>query len=424
MKVFKFGGASVKDAESVRNVSNILKLYPDEQLVIVVSAMGKTTNSLESLAKAYFYQTEDAFVLLEKLKEFHYQLMKELFTDIDAAVFDEINNSFVEIEWLIEEEPAGEYDFIYDQLVSIGELLSSKILSAYLKEVGINNTWLDVRDCILTDNTYREAKIDWEATEVRTKKAIQFKNNTPEIVITQGFIGCTSENYTTTLGREGSDYTAAVLAYCLDADYVAIWKDVPGVLNADPKWFSKAIKLDKLSYYDAIELSYYGATVIHPKTIQPLQNKGIPLLVKSFNEPREEGTLIGKEIESDKNVPCYIFKVNQTLLSIGARDFSFIVEEHLSEIFNVLARHKIKVNLMQNAAISFSVCIDTDEDKLALLLKELMQQYNVKYNSGLELLTIRHYNAQIIEELIKDKYIMLETRTRNTLQMVMKNENG
>jgi aspartate kinase len=423
MKIFKFGGASVKDAAGVRNVAEILRLYPNEQLGIVVSAMGKTTNALEKLTHAYFYKTEDLTPLLDAVKAFHDEIITELFNTSSHPVFDEVNNAFVEIEWLIEDEPTGGFDFVYDQLVSVGELISSKILSAYLNESGINNCWLDIRDCILTDNNYRDSRIDWNITQQRTRGAISKMEKKSSVFVTQGFMGVTSENYTTTLGREGSDYTAAVLAYCLDAEYVAIWKDVPGVLNADPKWFSKVTKLDKLSYHDAIELSYYGATVIHPKTIQPLQNKGISLWVKSFNDPQAPGTLISKESESDKNVPCYIFKVNQTLISIGARDFSFMVEDQLSAVFDILTRYRVKVNLMQNAAISFSICVDGDESKLPALLQELMEQFNVKYNEGLELLTIRHYNQEIIDELIIGKYIILETRSRNTVQLVMRSNN-
>ena len=305
----------------------------------------------------------------------------------------------------------------------MGETISTKIISAYLNEIGILNKWVDARGLIQTDNTYREGKVDFELTEVLITSQITPILKTIDIVVTQGFIGGTSENFTTTLGREGSDYTASIIAYCLNAESVTIWKDVPGVLNADPKWFNKTKKIDQLSYQDAIELTYYGATVIHPKTIKPLQNKNIPLFVKSFLHPKEVGSVI-KDGENRLNIPSYIFKINQVLISIQPKDFSFIAEDNLSDIFEVFARCSVKINLMQLSAISFSVCCDHDVIKINNLVNELQQTFKVLYNSNLELMTVRYYTPEIIESLTKNKIILLEQRSRFTVQMVMKNETG
>jgi aspartate kinase len=416
MKVFKFGGASVKNAEAVQNVAAILQLHKNEQLVVVVSAMDKTTNALEKLTNEYV-KREDTHHILEEIKQYHYGVIAELFESKTHPVYDDINNTFVEIEWILEEEPLQEYDFIYDQIVSIGEMLSSKILSAYLKQCGMNSKWLDIRDCIKTDNTYREGKVDWDLTVASTLYALKA---TPTLVVTQGFIGVTSENFTTTLGREGSDYTAAIIAYCMDAESVTIWKDVPGVLNADPKWFDDTRKLEQLSYSDAIELAYYGATVIHPKTIKPLQNKDIPLYVKSFIQPAEQGTTVSKDSQTESLIPSFIFKVNQVLISISAKDFSFIIEENLSDIFATFAGMNIKMNLMQNSAISFSACIDFDEQKLPVLVEELRKNFKVLYNENLELVTIRHYDQTTIDRVLIDKEVLLEQKSRTTAQIVMK----
>ena len=422
MKVFKFGGASVKDAEAIKNVAKILNSYKGEKLIVVVSAMDKTTNALERLMNAYFNKEKNVRDIFNEVKTFHHNILKDLFPNEKHPVYDEVNNTFVEIDWVIEEEPKRSYNFLYDQIVSIGEFVSSKILSAYLNEVGITNKWLDARDLIQTDNTYREAIVNWESSTENINKIIPSVFNAPEneVLVTQGFIGGTSENYTTTLGREGSDYTAAILAYCADAEEVVIWKDVPGVLNADPKWFEKTIKLDQLSYFDAIELSYYGATVIHPKTIKPLQNKNIPLKVRSFLSPAEQGTVIDKS-ESELSTPCFIFKVDQLLITISPKDFSFIVEENLSDIFGIFAKHKVKMNLMQNSALSFSVCIDNDKFKIPQLLEELQKHFKVRYNENLELVTIRHYDQSTIDRVTEKKFILLEQKSRTTAQIVMRN---
>ncbi len=428
MKVFKFGGASVKDAEAVKNVATILKRYPHENIVVVVSAMGKVTNALERLTNAFFYsgehkisEPENTVLVLEEIKKFHFDIIEELFPDKNHPLYNEINNVFVELDWAIEEKPVHSYDHEYDQIVSIGEIISTKIISAYLNHTGIKSKWLDIRDYIQTDNTYREGKVDWELTQ-----SLIDKNLTPAlskgegVVVTQGFIGGTSENFTTTLGREGSDYTAAILAFTTNAESVTIWKDVPGVLNADPKWFAETKKIEQLSYQDAIELAYYGATIIHPKTIKPLQNKKIPLYVKSFLNPKETGTIINED-QSQLPLPCFIFKVNQVLLSISPKDFSFIVEENFSAIYKLFAEKQVKINMMQNSAISFSVCIDKNFHKLPDLIKTLQKEYRVLYNENLELITIRYYDQTTIDRVTLDKKVLLEVKSRYTVQMVVQN---
>jgi aspartate kinase len=422
MKIFKFGGASVKDAEGVKNLAEIISLFPNEKLLVVVSAMGKTTNALERLTKAYFFNNEDPFAVLQQIKDYHYEILNNLFDDKKHPIFDEINNTFVEIEWAIEDRPTGNFDFEYDQIVSVGEILSTKIVAAYLTHINVQTSLLDARDVIKTDNTYREGKINWELTSQLANKLIPALFEKYQVVITQGFIGGTSENYTTTLGREGSDYTAAILAWCLNAQDVTIWKDVPGVMNADPKWFDNTVVIEQISYNDAIELAYYGASVIHPKTIQPLQNKKIKLFVKSFINPNLKGTEIS-EWQNPLPVPSFIFKVNQVLISIMPRDFSFIAEQNLKDIFTLFTKHRTKINVMQNTAISFSVCVDDDELRTPQLIADLQNSYKVLFNKNVELATIRHYNQETIERVTKDKEILLELKSRNTVQLVMKNKN-
>lgn len=421
MQVFKFGGASVKDAEGVKNVAEVLKQFPSQKISVVVSAMGKTTNALERLAKAYFYKLENAEKVLEEIKTYHFDICNHLFSSTSHPIYNELENTFVELYWAIEDEPTQGFDFEYDQIVSMGEVISTKIVSAYLNEIGLKNKWIDVRGLIQTDNSYREGKVDFDLTESLVKNDLLPIFDSFDIVITQGFIGGTSENFTTTLGREGSDYTASILAYCLNANNVTIWKDVPGVLNADPKWFSHTKKIDELSYHDAIELTYYGATVIHPKTIKPLQNKNIPLYVKSFLKPKDDGTVI-RDGEKRLNIPSYIFKIDQVLISIQPKDFSFIAEDNLSDIFEVFSKHGVKINLMQLSAISFSVCCDDHAEKIKSLVAELQQQFKVLYNAGLELMTVRYYTQETLDILTKNKIILLEQRSRYTVQMVMKNE--
>ncbi|MFN4233645.1 MAG: aspartate kinase [Bacteroidia bacterium] len=421
MKIFKFGGASVKDANGVKNLTKVLSLYEGEKILVVVSAMGKTTNALERLTKAYFFKKEDPFSILQEVKNYHYEILTHLFEDKSHPVFDDVNNAFVEIEWAIEDAPTGTFDYEYDQIVSVGEILSTKIVNAYLLHIGVQTSLLDARDVIKTDNTYREGKINWEQTEKLANKLIPELFTKNNVIVTQGFIGGTSENFTTTLGREGSDYTAAILAWCLNAQDVTIWKDVPGVMNADPKWFDNTVVIDQISYNDAIELAYYGASVIHPKTIQPLQNKKIKLFVKSFINPQLKGTEIS-EWQNPLPIPSFIFKVNQMLISIMPKDFSFIAEENLRDIFNLFSAHRVKINVMQNTAISFSVCVDDDEIRIPKLIADLQKTFKVLYNKNVELATIRHYNQETIERVSKDKEILLELKSRNTVQLVMKNK--
>ncbi|KQS34448.1 aspartate kinase [Pedobacter sp. Leaf194] len=420
MEIFKFGGASVKDADGVRNLANIVRDYKQTELLIVVSAMGKITDKLEALAFAYLEQSEQTHSIFEEVKHFHFSLIEELFEGKNNTVYDDVANTFVEIDWLIEDEPDNDADYIYDQIVSIGEVVSTKIVAAWLNETNNKALWVDARNYIKTDNSYREGKVDWDKTYQTIQRDLlpEMQKN---IIVTQGFIGGTSENYTTTLGREGSDYSAAIFASCLNASALTIWKDVPGVLNADPKWFDETEKIAQLSYHDAIELTYYGATVIHPKTIKPLQNKGIPLFVRSFIEPEGSGTAITKE-SNPLPVPSFIFKVNQALISIFPRDYSFIIEENLSTIFELFHQYKIKINTMLNSAISFSVSVDDDEEKIKKLIAALSTQFTVKYNKNLELVTIRYYNQQTIERVAVEKDILLEVKSRHTCQMVMKNK--
>ena len=421
MKIFKFGGASVKDASAVKNVATILNRFPNEDILVVISAMGKVTNALERLTDAFYYKKEDAATVLEEIKKYHSDIMEALFPDKKHPVYNEISNTFVELDWAIEDDPSPDYNYDYDKIVSMGEIISTKIVSAYLDEVSVTNKWWDIRGIIQTDNTYREGEVNWELTqELVTKDLLPFFSNGKKIVITQGFLGGTSENFTTTLGREGSDYTAAILAYTTNAESVTIWKDVPGVLNADPKWFDETKKLEQISYQDAIELAYYGATVIHPKTIKPLQNKKIPLYVKSFLHPEEAGTTIN-DVQSPLPVPSFIFKINQVLLSISPKDFSFIMEENLSEMFSLFAERQVKVNVMQNSAISFSISVDNDERKLPELIKTLQKEYKVLYNDNLELITIRYYDQATIDRVTTGKKILLEVKSRYTVQLVVKN---
>jgi aspartate kinase len=418
MLVFKFGGASVKDAAGVINLSNIVKKYEGQQLLIVVSAMGKTTNALEKLTKAYINSSDDLHTIFDEIKEYHFNIIKELF-EPSHPVFNDVANTFVEIDWIIEDEPQDEHDFIYDQIVSIGELVSTRIVAAYLNQADIKTKWLDVRGFIHTDNNYREGNVDWDKTKASISQEIPALLD-KGIVVTQGFLGGTSENFTTTLGREGSDYTASIFASCLNADSVTTWKDVPGILNADPKHFADTIKFDELTYAEAIEMTYYGASVIHPKTIKPLQNAKIPLLVKSFNDPDAEGTVIKETANTHFEKPVIILKQSQVLLSISAKDYSFISEDHLSDIFKLFAQNQVKVNVMQTSALSFTVCVDLNQERFEKLLAGFGPNFKVKYNSELTLITVRHYKLYDLKGLVENRILLLEQVSRNTAQMVVK----
>jgi len=418
MLVFKFGGASVKDAKGIINLGSVVEKFNGEELLIVVSAMGKTTNALEKLTKAYINGDSHLQEIFDEIKNYHCAIMEELF-EPRHPVFDEVANTFVEIDWVIEDEPHEDYDFIYDQIVSIGELVSTRIINAYLNQAGIKCQWLDVRGYVHTDNTYREGIVQWEKTCAAINKDIPSLLQKGRIV-TQGFLGGTSENFTTTLGREGSDYTASIFAACLGAESVTTWKDVPGILNADPKLFEDTVKFDELSYTEAIEMTYYGASVIHPKTIKPLQNARIPLLVKSFSQPEEPGTIIHETSGGKPGKPVIIIKQNQTLLSISARDYSFISEQQLSTIFKLFSQAQVKVNVMQTSALSFTVCFDLYEERFKKLLVALTAGFKVKYNDGLTLITVRHYSPASLKELTVGKTILMEQLSRNTIQLVVK----
>ncbi len=419
MQVFKFGGASVKCAENIKSVAQIIANYKTSELLVVVSAIDKTTNKLEKLAKTYYDQSGDSFALLAEIKEDHYAVVKELFGSEYHPIIDELANAFVEVEWILEEEPLDSFAYLYDQIVSLGEILSSKILAAYLQLTGQPARYIDARDYIQTDNTHREGKVNWSLTEEKILRDLPAVL-TDLTIVTQGFIGSTSENFTTTLGREGSDYSAAIFASCLNARDLTIWKDVPGVLNADPKWFNETELIPELSYTDAIELTYYGATVIHPKTIKPLQNKNIPLKVRSFLNPNSPGTII-KEINQTLPVPSFIFKVNQVFISIQPLDFSFIVEDNLSHIYNLFHQHRIKINMMHNSAISFSVSIDNTGDNINDMLAELKTRYKVHIDTDLELITIRYFNQETIDRVLVNKKIIRELKDSYTCQMLVKN---
>ncbi len=418
MKVFKFGGASVKDADAVKNVAKVLSNFPDKDILVVISAMGKTTNLLEKLHEAYVNKQSNKQTLFEELKQFHYNIINQLITQTQSHAFDDIENIFIELECLLEAEPDKSFDYHYDQIVSYGEIFSTKIVSTYLNEAGIKNRWMDAQNFISTDNTYREGKVNWQLTTEKIAKTL-LPIVQKKMVITQGFIGRSGSNVTLTLGREGSDYSAAIFAYGLNASSVTIWKDVAGVMNADPKRYPDAIKIKSLSYHKAIEMAFYGATVIHPKTIQPLLSKGIPLYVKSFINPNDEGTTVGVDKEQEDQVPTYIFKQNQMLISISSKDFSFIVEENLSNIFALFAANGVKINVMQNSAISFTVCVDYNQQKCAQLINELEMHYKVKTNADLELLTISNYEIAQPQLFTQSKKILMEQRNRSSLQLVL-----
>jgi len=421
MKVFKFGGASLESVERIQQVAKILQAFSEEKLLIVISAMGKTTNELEKVAQNYFMRKREiAAQLLFNVEQQHLQVAEGLLGNREHPLFVQLQQFFTEAEWTLGEKPLRNYDYYYDQLVSLGELLSTAIVSAYFNQIGVNNTWLDVRDIFRTDNNFRDANIDWEFTQRQvTEKVVPLFNKTG-IVITQGFIGSTDQNESVTLGREGSDYSAAVFANMLDAESQTIWKDVEGLKNADPKLFPNTINIPEISYSEVIEMAFYGAQVIHPKTIKPLQNKQIPLYVKCFLDKNLPGTVIKEEADVKQLPPIIVLKKNQVLLTITSRDFSFITEDKISDIYEIFHGLKIKINLMQNGAISFSCCIDNNPEKIELLIKTLHQAFKISYNEGLELLTVRYYQNGLLEELSRNRSVMLEQRSAATIQLLMK----
>lgn len=417
MHVFKFGGASVKDALGVKNLEAVLRKVDCGNSLIVVSAMGKTTNALETVLDNYFHKKNELQSSLQEVKKYHNAILMDLFDTNSVethSVFKKISSLFDELQSFFDRNKSPDYNFVYDQVVGYGELVSTIIISEYLNLVGITNKWLDVREYIKTDNYYRRANVNWEATQT----IITNKLNTSVLNITQGFLGSDDNNFTTTLGREGSDYTAAIFAYCLNAENVTIWKDVPGVLNADPRYFDNSQLLNKISYREAIELAFYGASVIHPKTLQPLQQKEIPLFVKSFMHPEQAGTMVGKGVGIEPMIPCFIVKKNQVLISLSSLDFSYIVEENISEIFKLLHLYKMKVDVIQNSAISFSVCVDNVYNNLPNLLLHLKAKFKITCHENVSLYTIRHYNSDAIEQLELDKTILLKQLTQETVQLV------
>ena len=417
MIVFKFGGASVKNADAIKNLVNIVQQYKKDQLIIVVSAMGKITNALEKLCNQYCENNIDFIDTFNEISDYHFAIVDELFESQCHQTSKQVYLLFEKLREYLHNQPSGNYDYDYDQIISFGELVSSAIVAGYLNDQGIANQWIDITTCLKTDETYREAKVDWEESNSLIMNTFNFNQN--KFFLTQGFIGSAKNGNRTTLGREGSDYTAAILAYAMNAEKVVIWKDVVGVLNADPRLNENAVKLDEISYQEAIELAYYGAQVIHPKTIKPLHNKNIPLYVKSFIVPNESGTLIRNFDKPLDLMPIFIVKKQQVLISISPKDFSFIVEENISSIFALFAKLRIKVNLMQNSAISFSVSIDNDTHKLSILIKELQKDYKVLYNENLELITIRHYTKQAIAEIIGNRKVLVEQKSRRTARYVV-----
>ena len=416
MRIFKFGGASVKDADGIKNVLDVLQKVGYDDVLLVVSAMGKTTNAMEIVIKNYFEKSNGLQSAIQDVKKYHNQILLDLFDNEDDDVFFTVNSYFADLEYFLRSNKSPNYNFVYDQVVCYGELISTTIISHYFNFRGIKNNWLDVRDFIKTDATYRDAEVNWEATQKNISKNVKKK----ALNITQGFIGSDENGFTTTLGREGSDYTAAIFAYCLNAESVTIWKDVPGVMNADPRYFENAILLNQISYKEAIELAFYGATVIHPKTLQPLQKKEIPLYVKSFLNPQLPGTSVSKGADLDPKTPCFILKKDQLLISLSSIDFSFIMEENISEIFALLHQFKIKVSLIQNTAISFSVCIEDKFENFNELKTILSKKFKVSYNENVSLFTIRHFTKEAAEMVEKDKTVLLKQISRETMQVVTK----
>ena len=420
MKVFKFGGASINSIERIKNIGSIIQSQQEEKLLIVISAMGKTTNALENVVNTFFEgRKEDALKLFEQVKDSHLNTLKYLTTLQWQKAENQLKDFFTEIEWLLHDKPVRNYDYYYDQVVCCGELFSSSLVANYLSEIKVKATWVDVRDIVRTDNNFRDAGVDWAFTEQSIHENILPLFNEFDVVITQGFIGATDENESTTLGREGSDYSAAIFANLLSAESVTIWKDVEAVMNADPKAFKDAVNIYELSYTEVIEMAYYGAQVIHPKTIKPLQNKDIPLLVKSFIDPALPGTVISNK--NAKNLPpVIVVKEKQVLMQFKSKDFSFVEDKPVEDLHHLFEKVKIKPNLSQNTAISLLCCFDDHAEKIDVLASQASLLFDVEVEKNLSLLTIRHYDAATIERLTKDKVIVLEQKTPITVQMLMR----
>lgn len=422
MRVFKFGGASVNSIERIRNMAAILKNHSGEKILVIVSAMGKTTNALEKVAEAFHAgRKDDALTLLGQVKTHHQEMAKYLLVRNALSTEKQLLNTFTEVEWLLHDKPVREYDYYYDQIVCAGELLSTQLISAFLDESGIGNTWIDVRDVFRTDNHFREANIDWDITLQQVKDTVlpAFRQN--DLVITQGFIGATSENESTTLGREGSDYTAAIFANMLDASDQTIWKDVEGVMNGDPKLVSDAVIIRELNYDEVIEMAFYGAQVIHPKTIKPLQNKNIPLFVKCFLDPQLPGTIIHNRVLHDLP-PMIVWKLNQALIHLHSRDFSFVGERPLASLYEIFAAHNMRPNLIQTGAVSLQFCVDDRPDKTDRFAHDASGMFDVNIEKGLIMLTVRHYREGMVEKLAAGRKIILKQQTPETIQVLMKVE--
>ena len=416
MKVFKFGGASIKDISSIKNILKIISTYNEDRLVIVVSAMGKTTNALELVVHNYFNNKENLQASISEVYNFHSEIINNLF-EKSHPIFSDISKSFEKLNSFIKANKSPSYSFVYDQIVSIGELLSSRIIHHFLLNNNINCSFIDARNCIKTNSKYRGAKVEWDITNEKIKDYI----SDSKISVTQGFIGSDKNNFTVTLGREGSDYSAAIFAYVLNAESLSIWKDVPGLLNADPKFFKNTKLLNQISYSETIELAFYGASIIHPKTLQPLQKKEIPLLVKSFKNPQSKGTIISKGIDIEPLVPCYIFKQNLILLKLSSLDFSFMVEDNISDIFKELHKFKMKVDVIQNSAISFSVCFFDKYNKIKELIKNLEGKYKIEMHKNVSLFTIRHFDEKSIKKITNKRKLLLEQRTEKTVRLIFSN---
>lgn len=420
MKIFKFGGASVRNAEAVKNVGKIIRMSPNEKVVVVVSAMGKTTNAMEEIAKAFFKGEPTIFFQqIEECENYHFTILQDLF-DEKHPIHKEISLLFSELKHRFHKKKSENFDFEYDQIVSLGEVISTQIIHAYLQNSKLKSAWIDARKTIRTDNQFREGEVNWAVTQQLVQSTFLSTLEEQDIAVTQGFLGHTEEGFSTTLGREGSDYTAGILAFCLNATSVTIWKDVPGMLNADPKQFKDTVKLKELSFKEAIELSYYGASVIHPKTLKPLQNKRIPLFIKSFLQPTEEGTVIQNDIENKQSIPSFILKSNQILISLQTKDFSFIVEKHLSDIFQRLSEVGAKINLMQNTALNFSVLLDEEKINLKKLTQLFSKDYFIEHESNLELITIRHFNDSTISRITEGKKVIVEQKIKATARLVVR----
>ena len=416
MRIYKFGGASVKDSVAIENIVSILNEKGFEKTLLVVSAIDKTTNAFELVVKNYFENKSELQYSINEIFKFHNQILLSLFDNENHEIYREVRLIFDNLKEFLNRNKSPEYSFVYDQVVPNGELISTKIISAFLNFKGIKSNWIDSRDLIKTDSNYRDADLDWELTQ----KNILNKVDQKLLNITQGFIGSNINNFNTTLGREGSDYSAAIYAYCLNADSLTIWKDVPGVLNADPRVFKNPVLLEFISYTEAIELAFYGASVIHPKTLQPLQKKEIPLFVKSFLEPDGAGTAISRGVKIKPEVPCFIVKRNLNLIKLSSLDFSFIVEENISEIFQILHENKMKVDLIQNSAISFSVCVYDKFNRLKELLTILKGTFKIECIENVNLFTIRHFNENSAREILKNNELILEQRTDEILQLIVK----